>query len=261
MAKISDRLDALVCDMDGVLYRGETAVAGAPEALARLRSAGLKVLLCTNNSRATVESYVSKLERLGFSMNPAEILTSAIVTAEELSRRGMSGRSAFVVGGDGVRTALSGIGMTLLEGDEGEEADVVVVGWDTSFTWDKMRIASTAVRSGALLIATNDDATFPSDRGLWPGAGSILASIEKASGERAEVMGKPNDPMLSSLKTRSEGHPRVAMVGDRDDTDLAGARRLGWMTILVLTGVTGREEAERLDPGPDLIVDSLASLR
>lgn len=260
MEKISERLGALVCDMDGVLYRGDSVIGGAPEALDRLRSAGLKILFCTNNSRATVDDYVEKLSRMGFAVDRDEIVTSAIVTAEELRSRDMGGASAYVVGGPGIRTAMSEAGYTLCDGEEGESSDVVVVGWDETFTWDKMRIAATAVRRGAAFIATNDDATFPADGGLWPGAGSILASIERASGRRAEVMGKPNPPMLASLRRHLGDIDNVAMVGDRPDTDLEGARRLGWMTILVLSGVTSAEEARSVEPAPDLTVSSLADL-
>jgi 4-nitrophenyl phosphatase len=124
-----------------------------------------------------------------------------------------------------------------------------------------MRIASSAVRAGALFIATNEDATFPAADGLWPGAGAILASIERASGRRAEVMGKPHLPMMESAARRLGRRSGVAMVGDRNDTDLEGARSLGWMTILVLSGVTSGTEAARLSPAPDLILDSLGSLQ
>lgn len=260
MEKISERLDALVCDMDGVLYRGGNVVPGAPGALDRLRAAGLKVLFCTNNSRATVDDYVARLSGMGFAVEPDEIITSAVVTAEELRSRGAIGSTAYVVGGPGIRTAMVEAGYSLCEGEDGEAADIVVVGWDETFTWDKMRIAATAVRSGATFVATNGDATLPVEGALWPGAGSILASIERASGRTAEVMGKPNPPMLASLRRHLGGVDRVAMVGDRPDTDLEGARRLGWMTILVLSGVTSAAEARSLSPAPDLVVGSLADL-
>lgn len=261
MANISDRFDALVCDMDGVLYRGDQVVPGAPQAVARMRETGMRVVFCTNNSRSTVAEYLDKLSGMGFEASRDELITSAIVTIEELRRRSFEGNSAYVVGGAGIDEALRSEGIDIIEGEEGATVDLVVVGWDRGFTWDKMRIAADAVRSGATFIATNADATFPAATGTWPGAGSILASIERASGRQAEVMGKPFDPMLRTLRERLSGTKEVAMIGDRADTDLAGARTLGWGTILVLSGVTSEAEAAALDPQPDLIVPSIADLR
>jgi 4-nitrophenyl phosphatase len=266
MEKISERLDALVCDLDGVVYRGEEPVEGASAAIERLRGQGVDLLFCTNNSRPTAAQYAAKLDALGISVEPGDILTSGAVTAATLEQRGLRGARAFIVGGGGIVEELGAVGIEPVEGDEGRAADVVVVGWDPGFTWDKMRIAATAVRAGAFFIATNSDATFPSSEGLWPGAGSILASIETASGARAEVMGKPNRPMMEEaarrLRDRHSGVDlRIGMVGDRNDTDLEGGRTMGWETILVLSGVTTEDEATRLDPRPDLVVPSLAALQ
>jgi 4-nitrophenyl phosphatase len=136
----------------------------------------------------------------------------------------------------------------------------VVVGWDGAFDYSRMRAACLAVRAGAELIATNSDATFPAPDGLWPGAGAILASIEVSSGRRAEVLGKPHAPMMDAAARRLEGCERIAIVGDRADTDLAGGISRGWKTILVTSGVTTPEEALALDPQPDLILGSLAEL-
>jgi 4-nitrophenyl phosphatase len=152
------------------------------------------------------------------------------------------------------------VGIEINDDPASTAADLVVVGWDPSFDYNAMRRATTSIRAGAELVATNSDATFPSPEGLWPGGGAILASIETASGVRAEVMGKPHEPMMASVAARLDGATRVAMVGDRPDTDLAGGRARGWMTILVLSGVTTASEAAALDPPPDVIVESLAVL-
>ncbi|MDQ3964492.1 MAG: hypothetical protein M3277_11370, partial [Actinomycetota bacterium] len=167
--------DALVCDMDGVIYRGDTAIPGAADAIDSLRAEGIKVLFCTNNSRTTVDGYVSKLHGFGIVATVEEILTSAVVTAETLQARGWAGHTALVVGGEGVRTALGAVCISIKDDPAVTTTDLVVVGWTPEFTYDDMRRAATAVRKGATLIATNDDATFPAADGLWPGAGSILA--------------------------------------------------------------------------------------
>ncbi len=257
---IRARFDALVCDMDGVIYRGDVEIPGAAEAIASLRADGIKVLFCTNNSRTTVDGYVSKLRGFGIAAAAEEILTSAVVTAETLQARGWAGRTALVVGGEGLRAALGAVSISVKDDTGVTTTDLVVVGWTPEFTYDDMRRAATAVRNGATLIATNDDATFPATDGLWPGAGSILAAIETASGAHAEVMGKPHAPMMEAIARRLENRNSIAMLGDRPDTDLAGGRERGWQTILVTTGVVAPEAAADVRPQPDLVIGSLSEL-
>lgn len=254
-------MDALVCDLDGVVYRGDEPIEGSVRAIDELRAQGVRVLFCTNNSRSTVEQYLAKLTGFGLSVTADEILTSATVTAEELQRRGHAGRTAIVVGGEGIRNALSSVCISVKDDDMVTAADLVVVGWTPEFTYAEMRRATLAVRKGATLIATNDDASFPAAGGqLWPGAGAILASIERASGERAEVMGKPHPPMMEAAARRLEGATRIAIAGDRPDTDLAGGAARGWTTILVLSGVTDPSVVQGVEPRPDVVVGSLAEL-
>jgi 4-nitrophenyl phosphatase len=251
--------DGLVCDMDGVLYRGDAPIEGSAVAIEEMRKRGIRLVFCTNNSRSTVDQYVDKLARMNIEASPREIVTSAVVTAEVLEGRRRDGR-AIVVGGDGIRAALTSIGIEIDDDPESTRADLVVVGWDPRFDYAAMRRAAAAVLSGAEFVATNDDAAFPAPEGLWPGAGAILASIETASGRRAEVMGKPHDPMMESVAGRLDGAREVAMVGDRPETDLAGGAARGWTTVLVLSGVTSRDQAARLSPAPDLVLDTLLEL-
>jgi 4-nitrophenyl phosphatase len=257
---ISPAFDGLVCDLDGVIYRGGDPLPGAVDAIHRLRARGVKVLFCTNNSRSTVSDYVEKLTSMGLEAVEDDVLTSAIVTAEVLRERGFSGRTAMIVGGDGVREALGNVCISVKDDPSVTVTDLVVVGWDPSFTYDAMRRASIAVRRGALLIATNDDASFPAEDALWPGAGAILASIETAAGVTAEVMGKPHAPMMTAAARRLEGCKEIAVVGDRVDTDLAGGVARGWTTILVLSGVTTPKQATKADPQPDIVLGSIAEL-
>lgn len=257
---ISAGFDALVCDLDGVIYRGDEAIAGASETIAALRTKGVRMLFCTNNSRTTVAGYVDKLARMEVEALPTEIITSAVVTAEVLERRGFSGKTAIVVGGDGIREALTGVCISVKDDPAVTASDLVVVGWDPGFTYDAMRRASMAVRKGARLVATNDDASFPAPDGLWPGAGAILASIETASGHRAEVFGKPHPPMMDAVAARLDGAGSIAVIGDRSDTDLAGGAARGWMTILVLSGVTSPDQVAAISPAPDFVVESISEL-
>jgi len=257
---ISPSFDALVCDLDGVIYRGARAIPGAVEAIDRLRGRGIKILFCTNNSNSTIQQYMGKLQGLGLDVSEDEVLTSAKVTAGVLQARGFAGKTAIVVGGAGLREALGEVCISVKDDPQVTVADVVVVGFDLGFTYEAMRRAAVAVRRGAALVATNDDASFPAEEELWPGAGAILSSIETACGVRAEVMGKPHPPMMEAAARRLEGSRAIAVVGDRPDTDLAGGLARGWRTILVLSGVTTTAQAERLENVPDLVIGSIADL-
>jgi HAD superfamily hydrolase (TIGR01450 family) len=254
------RFDGLVCDLDGVVYRGDYAIPGAVDAIDELQRRGVRVVFCTNNSRPTVAQYRRKLAAIGIDIDDDDIVTSAVVTGEVLRRRNLQGASALVVGGEGVVESLRAAGVRVLDGDGAPSVQLVVVGYDPEFTYEAMRRATLAVRAGARLVATNDDASFPAADGLWPGAGAILASIEVASDTRAEVMGKPHPPMMDAVARRLAGCRNIAIVGDRPQTDLQGGIARGWTTILVTSGVVSPEDAPKVDPRPDLIVGSLADL-
>ncbi|HEV2754867.1 MAG TPA: HAD-IIA family hydrolase [Actinomycetota bacterium] len=260
-AAVLEDVDGLVSDMDGVFYRGDEPIPGVGDAVRRWREAGKRIVFCTNNSHYTVAEYVAKLERVGVPASEEDVVSSAVVLAEVLRERGAAGKSALAIGAQGLRTGLADAGVAVVdERVPPGEIDYVVVGWDDDFDYRKMRRACLAVRAGAELLATNSDATFPAPNGLWPGAGAILASIEVSSGRKAEVLGKPHAPMMEAAARRVEGCRRIAIAGDRADTDLAGGVSRGWLTILVLSGVTTPEEARELSPSPDLVLGSLAEL-
>ena len=254
------RLEGLSCDLDGVVYRGTEPIPGSVQAIADLRSRGVRVVFATNNAMRTVGQFLERLQRMGIEADADDLVSSAVVTVEELAQRGLAETEVLVVGGDGIHEALEGGGATILPPHRGGDAEVVVVASTPDFTFDQMKAAATAVRRGATFIATNADPTFPTEEGLWPGAGAILAGIEVASGRRAEVMGKPNRPMMDAIARRFEGLNGIAAVGDQPRTDLEGARARGWTTILVLTGVTNEAAAGALEPAPDLVLGSLAEL-
>ena len=248
-------MGGIVCDLDGVVYRGDEPVEGSPAAIEALRGAGMRVLFCTNNAGPTLGEYVAKLEGMGIRCEEEDLVTSSVVAAEVVAAERPSAR-AVVVGGPGLHEALQQRGISETDGD----ADVVVVGRDTAFSYDDMARAATAVRAGASFYATNDDATYPDRSGELPGAGAIVAGIEVAAGTRARVLGKPHRPMMEAALRRLPQGVELAMVGDRPETDLDGARAMGWKTVLVLSGVTDAAAAARVSPQPDVIVDRLASL-
>ena len=254
------RLEGLSCDLDGVVYRGKEPIPGSVQAIAELRSRGVRIVFATNNAMRTVGQFLDRLHRMGIEAEADELVSSAVVTAEELAHRGLAHAEVLVVGGDGIHEALERGGATILSPDRCNDAEVVVVANAPDFTFDQMKAAATAVRGGATFIATNADPTFPTEEGLWPGAGAILAGIEVASGRKAEVMGKPNRPMMDAIARRFEGLTAIAAVGDQPRTDLEGAHARGWTTILVLTGVMDEATAGTLEPAPDLVLGSLAEL-
>ena len=252
-------IDGLVCDLDGVVYRASDPIPRAIACLQELGRRGFPVVYCTNNSALTPEAYVEKLKGMGLSTQPQDVITSSIVAGEILSELGLNGKTAYVVGAEGLQSAVADAGLEILPRDS-SDADVVVVGSDRSFDYEMLDNAARAVRRGAFFIAANDDATYPSEKDIEPGAGALLAAIEVAGGRRAEVAGKPHEPMMKSAARRFPSGARLAMAGDRPNTDLDGARAMGWTTILVLSGVTDEEAALALDPQPDLTLEDLGGL-
>jgi glycerol 3-phosphatase-2 len=253
---LAERYDCILFDLDGVLYRGEDAVPSAPPTLAELRRRGVRPVFLTNNSSRTPLQVAEKLRAIGIEAEPGEVVTSALATAELLARRG--GGQAFVIGQDGVREALTDAGIRVLDG-EPEEADLVVVGYDGGATYGSLKRASLLVQRGARLVATNADGSYPAADGLWPGAGALLAVITTTTGAEPEIVGKPFAPLFEAGRRRGGGG-RPLVVGDRLDTDIAGAARLGWDSMLVLTGVSGREDVERLGIVPTVIAEDVSGL-
>jgi glycerol-1-phosphatase len=253
---LAERYDCLLFDLDGVLYRGDRTVEAAPPTMAELRRCGVRVVFLTNNSSRTPEQVADKLRSHGIEADPGEVVTSALATAELLAERG--GGRAFVIGMDGVRQALAGAGIEVVDGDP-ETADLVVLGFDGQATYAQLKTASLLVERGARLVATNADASFPAADGLWPGAGALLAVVTTTTGAEPEIVGKPFAPLFES-GVRRGGGGRPLVVGDRLDTDIEGAANLGWDTMLVLTGVSSRAEAEAGPVRPTVIAEDVSAL-
>lgn len=253
----ADPYDAILLDLDGVLYRWPEPIPGAPEAVAALRAAGKRIAFVTNNSSRTPEQVAERLAAVGVHADPTEVITSALATATLLGERGL--RSAFVVGEEGLRKALEDEGIRIEDGRDGR-VDAVVVGFDRSADYAKLRDASILVTRGAALVASNPDGSFPAPGGeSWPGAGALLAAIEATTGIRGDVVGKPEAPLLRrALEAAGGGRPLV--VGDRLDTDIAGAARLGWDSALVLTGSARREDVDASPWAPTIVVPDLSAL-
>jgi HAD superfamily hydrolase (TIGR01457 family) len=252
---LASRYDALVFDLDGVLYRGEHAVAHAPESVAALRRAGARMIFLTNNSSRTPEQVAGTLRAIGVDAHPSEVVTSALATAELLAPRG---GTAYVIGQDGIRRALAGAGIEVVDGEPARVYHVVV-GIDVEVTYDKLRTACVLVERGARLVATNADRSFPAAGALWPGAGALLAVVTETTGAVPEVVGKPSAPVFETARRRA-GASAPLVVGDRLDTDIAGAAGLGWDSLLVLTGVTTLADLETSPIRPTFVAEDLRAL-
>ena len=243
-------------DMDGVLVREESAIPGADEFLARLRERGLPFLVLTNNSMYTRRDLAARLSRSGLQVPEEAIWTSALATAQFLGDQ-RPGGSAFVIGESGLTTALHATGYTLTDRDP----DYVVLGETRTYSFERITQAIRLINGGARFIATNPDPTGPTPDGPLPATGSVAALISRATGVQPYFVGKPNPLMMRSALNTLDAHSEsAAMVGDRMDTDVVSGLEAGMHTVLVLTGVTGREEAERFPYRPSRIVDSIANL-
>jgi len=239
---------AWVLDLDGVVWLADQPIVGAAAAVEALRGAGEEVVFVTNNSNGTVADYEAKLAAHGVEAGGA-VITSAMAAAGLVR----AGARVLVCGGPGVWEAVEKRGATpVTDGD----ADAVIVGFHPEFDYERLRVASAAVRRGARLIGTNDDATFPTPNGPIPGNGSLLAAVATAGGAAPVVAGKPYAPMAALVRERCG--PIATFVGDRPDTDGRLARVLGYRFVLVLSGVTTEAELP-VDPAPDLVVADLAA--
>jgi len=242
--------------MDGVFVHEEHPILGAEEFFARLRELGIPFLVLTNNSIYTRRDLSARLAASGLDVPEESIWTSALATARFLEEQ-RPGGSAFVIGEAGLTTALHEAGYTLTERDP----DYVVLGETRTYSFERLTRGIRLIASGARFIATNPDATGPSTEGPLPATGSVAALVSRATGVQPYFVGKPNPLMMRSALNAIEAHSEeTAMIGDRMDTDIIAGLEAGLETVLVLTGVTTRENVERHPFRASRVVDSVADL-
>jgi len=249
-------IESWLMDMDGVLVREEHAVPGADRFLASLTEQGTPFLLLTNNSIYTRRDLAARLRASGLDVPEESIWTSALATARFLEDQ-RPGGSAFVIGEAGLTTALHDAGYTLTDRDP----DYVVLGETRTYSFERITRAIRLITAGARFIATNPDTTGPTPDGPLPATGSVAALISRATGVEPYYVGKPNPLMMRSALNALDAHSETtAMIGDRMDTDIVSGLEAGLETILVLTGLTTREEAEAHPYRASRIVESVADL-
>ena len=255
--------DALLCDLDGVVYEGANAIPGAVEALNAAIDAGLEVAFVTNNASRAPEVVAQHLRDLGVRTDAEHIFGSARagarLAADAAAERGLSNPTVLVIGAQTLRDEAVAAGLSLAE--PGEPADVLLQGFDPGLGWADLANAAFAIQAGALWVATNTDITIPRERGIAPGNGTLVAAVRQAVDVDPLVAGKP-EPGLMQVAARALGVRRPLVIGDRLDTDVAGGNAAGFRTALVLTGVHTRDDAAAAEAAlrPDVIVEDLQQL-
>lgn len=258
------RIRGVLFDMDGVVYVGSRLLPGVQEMFDYLERTGRKWLCVTNNASKTPAQFVEKLTSMGVRAHPEQILGSAEATAgwlaEQIETQGWPRGKVIIVGQDGLRAALKQFNFELTT--DPAEATYAVAGINFELTYEELASAALAIRNGARFIGTNSDPSYPTERGLLPGAGSILALLATSTGVQPTVVGKPNRGMYDQAIRRVGASPEeVMMVGDRYDTDISGALKIGMPTTGVLTGVSTRHDFESAASPPHIIATDLVELR
>ena len=250
-------IEAVVSDMDGVLWRGDAPLPAMSEFFAFLRERNIPFALATNNSGRHPREYIKKLAKMGVpDMQEEQIITSGTATADYLKMQYPDGARLFVIGNPGLPKILEESGFTIAEND----VDAVVVGIDFEFTYAKARHATLLIRNhGTTFIGTNPDLTFPSPEGLVPGAGSVIGMIQIATDIEPIIIGKPKRAMFDVAVQRLGSSPnKTLMIGDRINTDIEGGKNAGLQTAMVLTGVNQREDIGNITP--DYVFEGLPEL-
>jgi HAD superfamily hydrolase (TIGR01450 family) len=233
---LASDFDVALLDLDGVVYVGRDAVPGAADALRAAREQGMRLAFVTNNAARPPSAVAAHLTELGIAADPAEVITSSQAAAHYLAERLPGGANVLVVGTTGLVEALRERGLTPVFSADDDPA-AVVQGYSPDLDWHQLAEGAVVIRRGRPWIATNLDPTVPSPRGPLPGNGSLVAALRHATGVTPVATGKPDPTMHRESVERSAAH-RPIVVGDRLDTDVEGARRVGCPSLLVLTGVT-----------------------
>lgn len=249
-----EKYEAFAIDLDGVVWLGEKLIDGAVDGLKAIRAAGKPLLLLTNNGGYQPLEVVARLKEGGFDLKPEELLTTSIVAREWIVENGLSGAPAFILAPAAVAVQLADT-VSIRYVEAGQKAEIVLVGRDTELSYSRLTLAADAIRSGAAFISLNKDPMMPIEGGaVLPGTGSIVAAVEAASGRSATVLGKPELPMMR-MASRALGTDRVLMIGDRLESDVQGAKNIGWDAALVLTGLSSN--AVILSPQPEYVLSGL----
>jgi 4-nitrophenyl phosphatase len=251
---------AWIVDIDGTLFRGPAPLPGLRRFFAFLQSRETPFVVVSNNATKTAAEYWEKLDAQGVQIERDQILTAATATAGYLDQTVGAGASLYVIGEPALTGVLRQAGFVLLD-DASQPADAVVVGGDSTLTYDKLKYAALLLQRGARFVGTNPDLLCPTDEGLVPEAGTTLAALQAATGITPDVVGKPARPLFDLALQRLGSHRRdTAILGDRLETDIQGGQEAGLNTVLVTTGIDDEGTIKQKGIEPDLVVSDLDTL-
>ena len=252
--------DAALVDLDGVAYRGPYAIPTAPPALAAARTAGMGIVYVTNNASREPETVAEHLTELGMPTEPHEVMTAAQAVAALMLESLEPGSTVYVVGGVGLRTAVTQAGYVIVDSAK-DKPDAVVQGFSPDVSWKELAEAAYAIRAGSQFFASNKDLTIPNDRGVAPGNGALVEVVVTATGVVPPGAGKP-EPAMFRLAAQKANAQRPLVIGDRLDTDIKGARAANMPSLQVLTGVNDLLDAYAAPPAhrPSFIGHDLGAL-
>jgi 4-nitrophenyl phosphatase len=256
-----ERYKNFIVDMDGVIYRGKYPLPGSDDFFRFLRERKSKIAFFSNNSTITKDQYVDKLKKMDIYAIKDEIISSSSITAYYIAKENPQSK-VFCIGEEGIRDELKKNGIKIIDDSSREKVDLVIVGMDRHFNFDKLTKAMRHVLNGAQLYGTNPDLTYPMEDGLIPGCGAILASIEACTDTKAKVFGKPRPESIQFLlEMTGFSIGDTILIGDRLDTDIVLAKQQNIFSILVLTGVHQGEDVKKTGIIPDMIVENLIELK
>jgi NagD protein len=250
-------IKSFLCDMDGVIYKGKQLIPGAKEFIERLQKSKCNFLFLTNNSEQTAKDLLLRLIERGINgLTENNFITAGMATAIFLNQQANE-KTAYLIGGTGLFTELINVNFKITT----EKPEYVVIGKTKDFNYEMLKTAVALIRGGSRFIATNPDVLDPTEEGIEPACGSLIAAIEKASGKKPYVIGKPNALMMTIAKRKLLAHAtETMMIGDRMDTDIVGGLEAGMKTCLVLSGVSSRKTIEKYPYKPDYIHESVAEI-
>lgn len=253
------RLEGIILDMDGVIWRGKRLLPGVKTFLHALQFHAMAYIFATNNATSTSEEIAAQALLFDLHLDPKKILTSPLAAVSYMQSKLQQESPVFVVGESGLVSAVEQAGYRIQS--TAKDVEAVIVGLDREVNWDKLSEACYAIEQGALFIGTNMDPSFPTERGNAPGNGAILRAIEHVTGVAAVVLGKPEPYLyLKGAQLLSLEPESILVVGDRLETDIEGGKRAGMATALVLTGISSRAEIDRYPSKPDFIYETLDQL-
>jgi len=264
MPKIVDIIDHFLIDLDGIVYIDSKLVKGSKSSLRKLRKLNKTIKFITNDPRKSTTQYVKKLNNLGIDARKDEVVTSSSAIAFHIKNNfsNLNYKTAYVIGSLNLKNEIKNLGITLLKGDDAKNASFVIFGGHPKFHYNEIKTACLAIMNGAKFFATSRDPSYPSEEGHLPATGALLSSVEIASNTKAIVAGKPEGPIFELALSEGKEFPmnRIAIIGDRLNTDILGGKKAGIKTILSLSGSTNKKELETSTIKPDFVIDDLRGL-